>query len=71
MWTDRMIERRMHEDGYGDDYISDFLAERADRRRELAREDAYDEARRKQEARDRQQMLLDRTHIDPFKKVTL
>ena len=71
MWTDRTIQRRMEEDGYNDEAIEDFLAERADRRRELAREDAYDEARHKQEARDRQQMLLDRTHIDPFKKVTL
>ena len=43
MWTDRMIERRMAEDGYDDEAITDFIAERNEQRRAQAKEDAYDE----------------------------
>ena len=75
MWTDRMIERRMAEDGYDDEAINDFIAERNEQRRALAKEDAYDEMIRRTKEKERkdaeQAALYKRTSFDPFMKAAL
>lgn len=75
MWTDRMIERRMAEDGYDDEAITDFIAERNEQRRAQAKEDAYDEMIRRTKEKERkdaeQAALYKRTSFDPFMKAAL